>query len=390
MPKLINTTPKYRKHKASGQAIVTLNGLDHYLGPWKSRASHREYDRLVAEWIARGRVLPKAGPDLTLSVAEIVTSYLRWAKTYYLGDSHEVDHIIFTVRPLKELYGTTNANEFGPLALKAVRERMIANNVCRTEINKRIGRIKRIFAWAVENELLPSSVFHGLQAVRGLAHGRSAARESEPVKPVPEAFIEALDGRVAPQIWAMIQLQKLTGMRPGEVTIMRGCDLDTSGQVWIYTPRKHKTQRHGHRRQIFLGPRAQSILRPWLRTELNAYLFQPKEAVEWQLAERAKNRTTSPSCGNRPGSNRVRLPKRRPREFYAVGAYGHAINYGCKKAGVPHWHPHQLRHNAATWLRKEFGLDVARVVLGHRSPQITETYAELDFAKAMRIMGDVG
>ena len=55
-----------------------------------------------------------------------------------------------------------------------------------------------------------------------------------------------------------------------------------------------------------------------------------------------------------------------------------------------HWHPHQLRHNAATKLRKEFGIDAARVVLGHRSAAVTEIYAELDHTKAAEIMGRIG
>ena len=63
---------------------------------------------------------------------------------------------------------------------------------------------------------------------------------------------------------------------------------------------------------------------------------------------------------------------------------GQAIARACKRAGVPRWHPHQLRHNAATWLRKEFGLDVARVILGHSSPVVTEVYAEMDREKASR------
>jgi integrase len=321
---------------------------------------------------------------------ELISAYFGWAKGYFLGGSREVEQIKYALRPLKSLYGRTTASGFGPLALKAVRQRMIDDGLCRTEINKRVGRVKRVFAWGVENELIPASVFHGLQAVKGLARGRSEARESEPVKPVPEAFVDALEGHVAPQVWAMIQLQRLTGMRPGEVTVMRTCDLDTSGTVWIYTPEKHKTARLGYRRQIYFGPRAQKVLRPWLRTDTQAYLFQPKEAVAWQLEQRRINRKTPISWGNRPGSNRQRRPKRVASDFYRVGAYGLAITRGCKKAGVPEWHPHQLRHNAATWLRKEFGLDVARVVLGHRSAAVTETYAELDFAKAAEVMGRVG
>jgi integrase len=57
---------------------------------------------------------------------------------------------------------------------------------------------------------------------------------------------------------------------------------------------------------------------------------------------------------------------------------------------VPHWHPHQLRHSAATRLRKEFGLDVARVILGHSSPAVTEVYADPDREKALNAMGQIG
>ena len=57
---------------------------------------------------------------------------------------------------------------------------------------------------------------------------------------------------------------------------------------------------------------------------------------------------------------------------------------------IPHWHPNQLRHNAATRLRREFGLDAARAVLGHSSPVVTEVYAELDAAKAAEAMEKIG
>jgi hypothetical protein len=54
--------PKYRHHKASGQAIVHLNGKDIYLGPYNSPASHTLYDRLVAEWLVEGRNSSRSGP----------------------------------------------------------------------------------------------------------------------------------------------------------------------------------------------------------------------------------------------------------------------------------------------------------------------------------------
>jgi integrase len=75
---------------------------------------------------------------------------------------------------------------------------------------------------------------------------------------------------------------------------------------------------------------------------------------------------------------------------YTTMSYGHAIAKACQRAGVPRWYPHQLRHNAATWLRKEFGLEVARVVLGHRTAAVTEVDAEVDRARAIDVMGRVG
>src|SRR5688500_17611886 len=63
MPRLIHTNPKYRKHRASGQAIVTIDAKDLYLGPHGSRASRDEYDKLISQWLAGGRALPKDNTD---------------------------------------------------------------------------------------------------------------------------------------------------------------------------------------------------------------------------------------------------------------------------------------------------------------------------------------
>jgi len=386
MPKLVNSLPKLRHHKASGQAVVTFQGRDYYLGRWRSKAAQAEYNRLAAEYLAHGRI---GEPNHAVTVSELLAAYVRFAVSYY-RESNELEHVKLALRPLKELYSRTLASEFGPLALKTVRQRMIDARLTRTGINHRIGRIKRVFRWAVESQLIPADVYHGLQAVRGLTRGRSDAVESEPVKPIPEAFVDAIQTHVLPQVWAMVELQRLAGMRPGEVCTMRTCDIDTSGKVWVYTPQKHKNAHRGHERHVYLGPRAQAVLKPWLRTDLEAYLFQPKEAVEHLRLKRNQNRKTPLSCGNRIGTNRKLKPQKNPSELYSVQAYRKAVKAGCKAAEVPIWGPHRLRHNAATWLRKEFGLDVARVVLGHRSPAVTEIYAELDHEKAKQVMANVG
>ena len=395
--------PSYRLHKPSGLAVVSIGGRDVYLGKHDTPESQAEYDRLMAEWLATGRqpIVADSASAADLAVNEMVLAYLHHADGYYVKNGKpttEPVNIRLAVRPLRKLYGHTLAREFGPLRLKTVRQAFIDSGLCRTEVNKRVRHVLRAFKWAVGEEMVPSSVHHGLKAVPGLRRGRADVRESEPVKPVPDPFVDAIRPHVARQVWSMVELQRLSGMRPGEVCIIRTIDVDMSGQVWIYTPESHKTEHHGRERRIYLGPKAQAILRQWLRAELTAYLFSPAEAEAERWSEQRENRKTpvQPSQRNR----RRRKPRKVPGEMYTVDSYRRAIEYGIKRANrepdrdeckaVPHWHPHQLRHNAATRLRREFGLDVARAVLGHSSPVVTEVYVELDGAKAAEAMEKVG
>ncbi len=187
----------------------------------------------------------------------------------------------------------------------------------------------------------------------------------------------------------MIQVQSLTGMRPGEVVIMRGCDLDTSGQIWSYVPASHKTEHHGRRRIIYIGPRAQQIIKQFLKPDVSEYLFSPRDAMDEFQSKRRANRQT-PMTPSQRRRRRKKNPLRSPSEHYTTQSYGYAILKACDKAGVPQWSPNQLRHNAATFLRKQYGIDVARVILGHSSPAVTEVYAELDRTKAIQVMAEVG
>ena len=83
-------------------------------------------------------------------------------------------------------------------------------------------------------------------------------------------------------------------------------------------------------------------------------------------------------------------PRKQPGDHYTSASYCYTIQKACRAAGVPVWGPNRLRHNAATFLRKEFGLEAARVILGHTSSAVTEIYAEMDQKKAAEIMGAVG
>jgi integrase len=277
-------------------------------------------------------------------------------------------------------------------------------SLARGVINQRVGRIVRMFKWAVSEELVPETVYRALAAVRGLEKGRTEARESEPVGPVPDAFVEAVLPHVLPAVQAMIQLQRLTGMRPGEVCRMRACELDMTGEVWLYRPRRHKTEYKGKGRVIALGPKAQEVIRPYLPLDTQAHLFSPARTMEekWAAMRTRRKSKVQPSQVSR----KRRKPKVRPGECYAVTSYYTAIRRACEKADrlahanddsipvdqviIPVWHPHQIRHTHATEVRRRFGLEAAQVSLGHAQANVTQVYAERDLTLAMKVAQQIG
>lgn len=214
MPR-IRKRPEYTLHKPTGQARVRINGDDHYLGPYGSPKSHDEYEELFNDWFATATTTAS-----TLLVEDLVLRYMAHAEGYYVKDgapTSELHNVRNVLAGVVEKFGTHRAKDFGPKALKAVRQKMIDAGIVRTSINRNMGRIRRMYKWAVSEELLPVEPYQALCTLPGLQAGRSPAKESVPVKPVPEAFIDAIEPFVSRQVWGMIQLQRLTGARPGEV-----------------------------------------------------------------------------------------------------------------------------------------------------------------------------
>ena len=401
MPTLAQATPKYRKHRPSGQAVVTLNGKDFYLGPYGTKASRAEYDRLIAMWLANGRRLPADENDLT--IVEMLAAFRRHAVKHYRKNgrpTRSLGNIDDAVRPLMLFYGRELVQDFGPLELQTIQALMVTGyngakgepvrGLSRTTVNARIGKIKMVFRWAVSREMAPPSLAHALDTVRGLQRGRTDAREREPVKPVDDAIVNATLEHLSPVVADMVRFQRLTGCRPGEVRIIRPGDVDRSADVWIYRPASHKMEHHDRERIIFIGPKAQEILRPYLLRAGAENCFSPAQSERKRLANNHRRRVTPLSCGNRPGTHRAKKPRRSPGGQYGKDAYNRAIARACKVAGVDPWSPNRLRHTAATQVRHKYGLEAAQVVLGHATANVTQIYAERDLQLAARIMREVG
>lgn len=332
--------PSYRRHKASGQAIVALGGRQIYLGPFGSQVSKDEYDRIIAEWLANGRRSPCQPASITVS--EVLADYLEFAEGYYRRPdgtpTPEIVHVKGAAKVLRRLYGHTQAADFGQLSLKACREALIGAGQARKTVNQNTQRLKRVLRWAVENELVPRDLYYGLQAVSGLRRGRSEARETDPVRPVPKGHVRRIRHLVSRPIRVMIDVQLLTGARAGEIVPLRPMDLDMSGPVWTATLAQHKTAHHGTERVIYFGPKAQKMLRPFLDARPpTSPIFSAAEAVEEQLRRRHEARKTPPQYGNRPGTNRKRRPMCKPGDAYTVCSYrrGERSGGGAHRACVP-------------------------------------------------------
>ncbi|HQY88263.1 MAG TPA: site-specific integrase [Tepidisphaeraceae bacterium] len=406
--------PTYRNHKSSGQAVVTLNYKDHLLGKFGSPESRVKYHDLIARWLAGGRrplspaaLLPDdptrpQSPHL-LTIGGLLAAYLRHAEHYYRKpcgrDTGEVDRTKRYTGPLLEIFGDSLASEFGPTKLKIVQNAMIERGWVRTSINGGVGVIRRVFKWAVAEELIRPDVLQSICAVSPLKRGRSKASEADPIRPVDLADVDAIRAFVSPVVWAMVQIQLLTGMRSGELVALKATEIDRKKSVWTYTPSDHKTSHHGHKRVVYIGPKAQTILTGFIVADrpIGAPIFSPRESNALAKAARAvKGKHRRP---NQQPNRRATL--RSMGDAFTVTSYRRAIARGCElankaalargdKHGVESWHPHRLRHTFATTIRAAYGADLALTMLGDKTTRMIDVYAEKDHAAAMKVAAVVG
>ena len=402
MPRPRLEVPTYRLHKPSGNAVCTVYDADGtrrevVLGRHGSADSKAEYARLCAE-LRPGGVMP--GVCASLLVKDVIAAYWDHAVAYYRHPdgtaTGEAEAIRYALRPLRKLYGPTLAAEFGPKALKALQQHMAGLGWSRKLVNARIGRVVRMFKWAVGEELVPEAVYGGLRAVSGLQAGRSAARETEDVLPVPVADYEATLPFLPFAARALVELMRFTGMRPGEACRVTLAEIDRSGDVWVYAPKKHKTAFRGKKRAVAFGPKAQAVLAAFLaayeRFDLlagdpTAPVFSPARERQRRDAERRAKRKSKVQPSQ---VSRKKAGKRRPGAVYRSHGLATAVRRAATKAGVTPWHPNQLRHLVGTEVRERHGLEAAQVVLGHSRADITQLYALTSTTKAAAVAADMG
>ena len=170
-------------------------------------------------------------------------------------------------------------------------------------------------------------------------------------------------------------------MRPSEVCRIRPCDIDRTGEVWMFRPAKHKTANKGKRKAVPLIGDAREAITDYLNRDPQAYCFSPADSVTWWLATKRANRKSKvqPSQESRAKAS----PSKEPRECFDSHSYRQSIQRAAKRAKVESWHPYQLRHLAGTVVRDALGIEAAQALLGHSHAAMTEHYAKQNETKAI-------
>lgn len=371
--------PKLRKHHR-GSAFVEWQGERIALQAKYGTAKAREnYQRFLAEHVYP--TMDGTPPTQAGTIRDLLAAYLAHAESYYGRASSQFGHFRALASLLLENDRTPIA-QFGPLAVRQVREAMIGKGWSRSYINDQVNRLRRMFRWAVANELCRPETLAALLAVEPLRKGKTPARETKAVQAIDWAIVERTLPYLSPTVADMVRVQHLTGARSSEVCALRPADIDRTGEVWVYRPTRHKTQWRGKLKCIMLGPQAQAILAARTPADPNDHYFRPADSIR----EHRKRRSSRPPRATRG------LRSWHPR--YNARSYRQAIVHAIRaanKAGkaLPHWHPHQLRHTRATVTRKAFGVEGAASVTGN-TLSAAQIYAERDASFAWRIALETG
>lgn len=372
--------PEMKKH-ATGQAFarwkVAGQTFNRYFGPWGSEESRQAYKRFAVEW-AEGLATVRAAGHGGATVAELCVAYLRYAEGYYRKDGRptsEVAIIRAAIRELVDWVPDKLVTDMRADDLEGLQAALARRKLARETINKYIARIQRLFGWgagktAVSGRpLVPSDVLVSVQAVRGLRAGRSAAREPADKRAVPWSDVEAVLPHLSKDpdrqavLADLVRVHWLTGMRPSEVLRMRPRDLDLGGKVWRYVvPGGGKNVHRGKVGLYFIGPRARAILSRHLDgcpADRPVFAIPPRK---------------SPGRGKGRWINLTR------------DTYRRRVSLACRKAKVPHWHPHQLRHSRATEVQRLYECDAAAAAAIGTTPAVAgQIYADPNEEVRLRI-----
>jgi integrase len=258
--------------------------------------------------------------------------------------------------------------------------------------NRLVNLVIRMFRFAASQEMLEITVSMQLRSLEPLRAGQSKAIEKKRRQAVSLEVVRKTARFLSPVVRAMVRIQVATGMRSSEICNIRPIDIDRSGEVWLYRLQTHKTAYQGVDKIVPIVKDAKDALIDYLNRPEDAYCFSPAETMAWSRAKQSAQRV-----GYGSYKKPIDDPKRKPRAQYNASSYCRAIRNAAEKAGVPSWHPHQVRHRNAEDVSASKSVDHSQALLGHANRSMTEHYAKpvrnlaraIEAAKAAPQLGEL-
>jgi integrase len=384
--------PKYRQQLPQKIGFVEFQGKRYYFtGKYNSNESLEQYQKFVRV-NCLGEAAPEAVKAGTISVAEMAALYLDFAKTYYPAGKHsEYENIRVVLLPFVAEHLEDDASTFGPKKLKAYRDSLADGSITRDYLNGIIKKIRRAFKWAVSEELIPSSVFHGLQTVGPITQGRSEAKESVPREAIPLDEFLPVHAVLHQPVKDMAMLQHLTGVRSGSLVMALPEQFDLEEDLLVWRPRfkrerlvkKTEKRKLAGKLIVYLGPEGQALLKPYLKkAKMGEYLFSPKSATTRMNRSAGEHYTVS--------SYRLAIRNAIIKANKLIKAENTKLPKKKQKPLIPFWVPHQIRNTKLDAVREKYDLEAAQAVGGHKKMDTTEKYARQRLNLAKKVARETG
>lgn len=348
MPRRKSASPAYQFH-VSGQARVSIDGRDYYLGKHGTPESYARYHAMLAAYNANGMKMPEAVPthqeSTEILVRHVTADFRTRVLPNYESNNGQHNRYSNLCDLLDKRHGDEPVADFGPRKLEAMRDGFVADGNCRKYANTKCGLIVRIIEHGVSRELVQPDRIVALRSLPPLKRGQ--AREAVSKSGASVADIEKAMSEMSETVQDMLRMQLATAMRPSEIFAMTMAEIDRDHEVWFYRPAGHKTEHHGKRKAVPLIGVARQIVEYRSSTPPNEPLFVNELGTPW-------NKDT----------------------------YRRHVTRASERAGA-YFTPYQLRHTAAQIARDEAGPEAAQALLGHSRLSTTEIYAKASEAKAI-------
>lgn len=342
--KWTRTFPAYpRRPHSTGLARVIVHGKTLYLGKHNSPESWRRYQQIRTAYDAG-----VTDPGMTLG--DVCKRFFdEYVDVRFAHNKDERDVFRAAIDRTVKLFGPWPAAGFSPACYDTLRKAMQKQGLASTTIAHYLRRVRVMLRWAAQLHLVAPQVIYLIESAPSLPS--ADVRKPEQVKGVSDADFQATLQFISPKVRDMLLIQRMTGMRPGEIRLMRASEVDTSTDIWVYSPSRHKTAHRGKTRIVGLNREAMRILEQHLKqARPGGHVFVSSAGLPF---------TTDRLC--------------------------QIVKAACKRAGVPQWSPNQLRHAFAAEVDAKLGRLSTSKLMGHAKPDTTALYVDRDLKEIVRL-----